>query len=582
MNKYEQLSFERKQLQKNNEAPEWMSTAGYQLLKGKGYLCYGEKPLHMYKRIAKRAGELMNVPVPSDVRSAYNNDDWEHIFFTSMWEGWLSPSSTVLSNMGTDRGHPVSCSGSTVKDKIVSFFDTRKEMAVLTKNGYGVSTCLDPISPRGTKISHGGVSKGSMLYAEGVVKDMKEISQGGIRDGSCGIYMNILHQDFDEIKDQIMADDFGWNIGWNITKEFDELVEKDFEEANRRWKNVLKTKMVKGKGYLFFHEKVNKANPQCYKDKGFEVKHSNLCSEITLYNDDKHSFICTLSSINISKYNEWKEFPLFKVGSAFLDAVTEDMIIKSKDDKELSRVYNFAVKSRAIGLGVLGLSTYYQQNMWVFGSMESMNFNNYIFGRMDDETLVMSKYLAKHLGEPEWLEGYGERWTHRIALPPTMSTSLILGGVSQGIEPVYCNVFEQDTAGGMVYRINPVLLKLMKERGVYNEQIMERIANNQGSVFEEDWLTDDEKEVFRTAFEINQEIILIMASQRQAKIDKTGGGQSQSLNFYFPKDVIEEYVSKIHWKAYKDPNIKSLYYVRTLNEEQTISVPQQNCVVCEG
>ena len=578
MNKYEEYSFKRKQLQAEGKAPSWLTTAGYQLLIERNYLLPGETPIDMYNRIAHKADSLLN----NEVKVPKNYNTWFDAFFGVMWKGWLSPSTPVLSNMGTDRAHPVSCSGTLIPDSIKGFYEARLEIAQLTQRGYGTSAGLDAIRHRGSPISKGGTANGIMQPAEGIVEDMKQISQGSSRRGSCGIYLDIMHKDFDELADQILSDDQGWNVGWNLTNTFNELFEKDPEEADRRWTKMLKTKLVKGKGYLHFLDKVNAVRPKMYEDRNYYVKHSNLCCEISLFNDEEHSFTCVLSSINVAKYDEWKDTQLIYIATVFLDTVIDDMLEKAKNEKGFEKVVKFTENTRAIGLGVLGLSTYYQQNKWAYGSLDSIMFNQMLFSKIDKETLETSKILAKDRGCPEYMKPYGERFSHRIALPPTTSTAEILGGISQGIEPVYANIYEAQTAGGIVYRINPTLLTLMKERNVYNKKTMKRIAENQGSIFAEEWLSEEEKEVFRTAFELNQETILLMASHRQKAIDKTRGGQGQSLNLYFKANTPEEEISRLHSLAFDDPYIKSLYYIRTLNEDSKINVPEAICPACEG
>lgn len=576
--KYEKLSFKRKSLQKEGLAPDWLSTAGFQMLTENNYLDTAETPKAMYERIAKRASELTKVKLPSDW--GYNN--WEEAFYGVMWKGWVSLSTPALTNMGNDRGHPVSCSGTYLGDSIRDWYIARLEMAQLTQRGYGTSTVLDTVRPRGSSISKGGTANGVMQPAEGIVKDMKDVSQGSSRRGAAGLYLNPLHEDFDELADQLLADDSGWNIGWNITDEFDELFEKDFERADHIWEKILKIRLIKGKGYLFFLDKVNRSRPQMYKDRGFFVKGSNLCSEIQLMSDKDHSFTCVLSSMNISKFNEWKDTKAVEIATVLLDAIISDMLIKAKKEEGFERVIAFTEKSRAIGLGQLGLSTYYQQEGWVFGDLQSRMFNKTITKILDERTLSVSKWLAKELGEPEWMKGYGEYFSHRLAFPPTMSTSIIMGGISQGVEPVFANIYEQDTSSGTVFRINPPFLKLMKERGMYTEEVMRRIAEDKGSVQAEDWLTDKEKLIFKTAFELNQHTILQMASDRQKIMNEGGGGQGQSVNIYFPHDALEEEISEVHHKAFIDENIESLYYVRTLNGKTKVKVDRSTCEACEG
>lgn len=575
-NKYEIFSRLRKQLQSDGLAPDWYSTASYQLLANKHYLDVGETPKDMYTRIAKRAAELTAAPVPADL--GYTT--WFDAYFDVMWRGWLSPSTPVLTNMGNGRGHPIACSGTHVGDSIRSFYQALMELAQLTQRGYGTSVSLDSIRRRGAPISTGGEANGPWDFADDVVNVMKKVSQGSSRRGSAGQYINILNPDVDEFLDQLNADDDGWNIGWNITDDYEALFERDPEEADRLWKRMLKTKMTKGKGYMLFLDKVNRNRPQMYIDKGFYVKQSNLCSEILLFNDEEHSFTCVLSSMNIAKYDEWKSTKAVFIATVFLDAVIEDMLIKARLEPGFERVIAFTEKSRAIGLGVLGLSSYYQQQSWVFGDFQSIQFNRSFFKMLSEETLKASKFLATEVGEPEWMKGYGERFSHRIALPPTKSTSIIQGGISEGIMPVFANVFEQDTAGGTVYRINPVLLPIMKERGHYNNETMKRIAEAQGSVQGESWLSDHEKKVFKTAFEINQESILLMASHRQQVMGP--GAQGQSVNLYFQAEEPEEEISRIHDIAFKDPWIFSLYYIHSLNEESTYKVDKSECEGCQG
>ena len=576
-NKYERLSHMRKQLQADGLAPEWMSTASYQLLTGQDYLDTAETPRDMYLRIAKRAAELTEFDIPT----YFGYDTWFDAFFDIMWKGWLSPSTPILTNMGNSRGHPIACSGTYLGDSIVSFYEARKEIAQLTQRGYGTSWCLDPIRPRGSKISKGGEANGIMQPASGVVQDMKDISQG-TRRGNVGQYLNPLHTDFDELCDQIIADDDGWNIGWNLTDEYNDLYRTDKDRADLIWKKMLKAKMVKGKGYFYFLDKVNKARPKMYVDRGFYVRHSNLCAEIALMSDKDHSFTCVLSSMNVAKYDEWKNTYAVQLATIFLDAVISDMLIKAKDEPGFERIIAFTEKSRAIGLGQLGQSTYFQMQSWPFGNFQSIQFNQMLMKHLDTESLIASKLLAKEVGEPEWMIGYKERFSHRLALPPTKSTAIIQGGISEGIGPVYANVYGQDTAGGTVFRINPVLLPIMKDRGQYTEAVMERIAKAQGSVQGESWLTDHEKEVFRTAYEINQETILLMGSHRQRIMSAGGGGQGQSLNLYFTAEESEEEISRLHHLAYEDEHLQSLYYVHSLNEESTYKVDKSTCSACEG
>ncbi len=576
--KYEKLSNLRKTLQEQGEAPEWYTTAGFQLATEQRYLAPDETPLGMYRRQAKRAAELTTVPIPDD----WGFENWEDAFFQVIWKGWVSPASPTLINFGNDRGHPVSCSGTHLGDSIRSWYEARLEMSQLTQRGYGTSTVIGDARHRGSPISTGGTANGVMQPAAGIVQDMKDVSQGSSRRGAAGLYIDPLHPDFDEVADQILSDDAGWNIGWNITDEFEDLFNTDPESADRIWKKMLRIKLIKGKGYFFFIDKANRSRPRMYKDKGFLIKGSNLCCEIQLMSDEDHSFTCVLASMNVSKYNEWKDTKAVEIATVFLDAIISDMLIKAKGEKGFERVVNFTEKSRAIGLGILGEATYYQQEGWVFGDLSSIMFNQLLVKQLDDRTLEVSQWLAREVGEPEWMVGYGERFSHRLAFPPTMSTSIIMGGISQGIEPVFANVYEQDTAGGTVFRINPPFLELMKKRGMNSPEVIERIAEDKGSVQGESWLTQHEKDIFRTAFEISPYSILKMSGDRQRNMNKSGGGQGQSTNLYFPHDALEEEISEVHDAAFRDPDIESLYYIRTLNGKTKVKIDRSTCVACEG
>jgi len=570
--KYEEYSNERKRLQSIGEAPEWLSTAGYQLLMDKNYLKQWETPRGSYERLATRAAELTSKNVDPN---EFGYETWYEAFYAVLWNGWLSPSTPVLTNLGTDKGHPVSCSGSYPEDSIRGFYETRMELAQLTQRGYGTSVVLDHIRHRGAPISKGGKASGVTQLLKGVVRDMQEVSQGSSRRGSCGQYLDVMHPDFDEVCEQLLADDEGLNIGWTMTDAYKELFSSNPERADNIWRKTLKTKMVKGKGYFWFKDKVNRHRPQMYQDKGLLVHNSNLCAEINLFNDKDHTFTCVLSSVNVSKYDEWKDTKLLQISAIFLDAVISDMLEKAKTEVGFEKVIAFTEKSRAIGLGVLGVSTYYQKKSWVFGGLQSRMFNTKFFKEMQSETLLASQYMAKAVGEPEWLEGYGERWSHRTALPPTMSTSILQGGVSLGIEPVFANVYVHDTAGGAVYRVNPPFLQLMKNRAQYSEETMTRIATNNGSVQDEIWLTTEEKAVFRTAFEIRQDDILEMASARQPFLC-----QGQSVNLFFDNSTTEQEISRVHNIAFEDEYIFSLYYIRSLNGVSKHKVTE--CSVCEG
>jgi len=299
------------------------------------------------------------------------------------------------------------------------------------------------------------------------------------------------------------------------------------------------------------------------------------CSEIALHSDEEHTFTCVLASMNLARYDEWAGTDAVYNAIFFLDAVCQEFIERAKNIEGLEKAVRFTRKSRALGLGVCGYHTYLQQNMMPFGSMEAHFFNIKAFKFIREEAERATVDLAKHWGEPEWLKGYGRANTHLIAVAPTKSTALIMGGVSEGINPDTAMVYTQRTPAGEVDRVNPVLLKLMKERGVYNKQTMERIrVDNFGSVQNEEWLTDEEKEVFKIAFEINMHDVIRSASVRSKYID-----QWQSLNLFFASGDDPKYINEVHKQAFNDPEIKGLYYVYSRAGIQA-SVDKDQCSAC--
>ena len=297
------------------------------------------------------------------------------------------------------------------------------------------------------------------------------------------------------------------------------------------------------------------------------------CTEITLMADDEHTFSCVLSSMNASLFDEWKDTDAVFNATVFLDCVNQDLIEIGKQSRGMEKVVKFAEKSRALGLGLLGFHTYLQENMIPFESMDAHYKNIEIFQHLNKESSRASEWMAKEFGEPEWCVDYGVRNTHRIAVAPNLSSALICGSVSQGIEPIYKNAYIQNTAAGKMDRVNPSLLKLMKEKNVFTESTVKDIISNNGSVQHVDWLTDEEKEVFKTAFEINQNVIIRLASARQKYID-----QAQSINLFFSADEDESYISEVHKAAFLDPYIKSLYYIRS---ETGVNVNKE-CLSCHG
>jgi ribonucleoside-diphosphate reductase alpha chain len=562
-NSYRVLSDERKKMQEEGLMPAHWSTGSWQLFKNK-YLYQAANPKEQYQRIA--ATLAAHTPDPSE---------WKEKFFDIMWKGWLSPSTPILANTGTNRGLPVSCAGSYVPDSIDGIYKAKHETAMLTKMGFGTAGYLGDVRPRGSSISVGGTSTGVMQVIEGFQSDMEYVAQGTARRGSWAGYLPIDHGDFNEVCTYLEQHPDGNNIGWNVSDEFIERLKSGDQEAIQRYGKALKTKMVTGKGYFFFPQKAQRKRPKWYVEQNLDVKSPQLCNEIMLHSSKEYTYTCVLASMNIERFDEWYKTDAVFTAIVFLDAVCQEFIERAKNIPGLEKAVAFTKNSRALGLGQCGLHSYMQKKMIAFESFDAHMLNNKVAKYIQDEAIKASEWLATVWGEPKWMKGYGRANTHLIAIAPTKSTALIMGGVSEGISPDTAMVYTQKSAGGEVDRVNPYLLKLMKEKGVFTKANVEDIRDKMGSVQHVDWLTDEEKLVFRTAFEINQHTILRLAAARGKFMD-----QWQSLNLFFAAGEDESYINEVHKEAFLNEDILGLYYVYSMAGIQASSDKDQ-CLACQ-
>lgn len=565
-NLYRKLSEERKALQAQGLVPEWYTTAGYQMFKEKyEYQTEGRSVRGQFERIARTAAKHLKGTVFEPTA--------EREFFELLWKGWLSPSTPVLANMGTDRGMPVSCSGTVVEDSIDGFYSNLHEVACLTKNGFGTASDFSHIRPRGSKIAVGGKANGVVPVVKEHVNAMRNVAQGTARRGAWACYLNIEHGDFWELVEHLAHEPDDLNIGWTIEQSFIDKLEAGDTEAVARFQRAMKVKMVTGKGYFFFKDKANAKRPKMYVDKGMFINNSQLCSEIMLFNDADHTYTCVLSSMNAAKYHEWKNTQAVFFATLFLDCVAQEFIERAKGKPGLEKAVRFTEKGRALGLGLCGLHTLFMQRGIAFEGFEAHMLSQEISAYIFSEATAATMTMAPILGEPEWCKGYGVRNTHLIAIAPTKSTALLMGGVSEGINPDPSMVFTQTTSAGEVERINPILLDLMKKKGVYNQSNLQSVIDKNGSVQHVDWLTENEKAVFKTAFEINQKAIIRMASARSRYID-----QWQSLNLFFAADEDEAWIAEVHREAFLDDNILALYYIYT---QAGVQASKGECEACQ-
>lgn len=558
---YRALSDERKKLQQEGLMPDHWSTGSWQLFKSK-YLYQASNPKEQYQRIA--ATLATHTPDPSH---------WKEKFFDIMWKGWLSPSTPILANTGTNRGLPVSCAGSYIPDSIDGIYKAKHETAMLTKMGFGTAGYLGDIRPRGTPISVGGKSTGVLQVIEGIQQDMEYVAQGTARRGSWAGYLPIDHGDFDEVCTYLEQHPDGNNIGYNVSDEFIERLKAGDEDAIRRYGKALKTKMVTGKGYFFFPSKAERRRPQWYKDQNLDVKAPQLCNEILLHSSKDYTYTCVLASLNVERFDEWFGTDAVFVTTVFLDAVCQEFIERAKNIPGLEKAVAFTKNSRALGIGQCGLHSYFQKKMVAFESFDAHMLNNKIAKYIQDEAIKASEWLASVWGEPKWMKGYGRANTHLIAVAPTKSTALIMGGVSEGINPDTAMVYTQRSAGGEIDRVNPYLLQLMKDKGVYTKANVEDVRDKMGSVQQVSWLSEEEKLVFRTAFEINQHTIIRMAASRGKFMD-----QWQSLNLFFAAGEDESYINEVHKEAFLNEDIIGLYYVYS---KAGVQASNGECLACQ-
>lgn len=559
---YNSLSKERKKLQEEGLVPLWYTTAGYQMFKAK-YLYGTDKSVRgQFERIAKSAASYVLAQYPTA----------ESKFFELLWNGWLSPSTPVLANMGTDRGMPVSCSGTVVEDSIDGFYSNLHEVAMLSKNGFGTASDLSNIRPRGTSISIGGKSSGVIPVIREHVMVSRNVSQGSQRRGAWAAYLDIEHGDFDEVISLLIKEPDDLNIGWVVKQTFIDRLNSGDTSATDRFSKAMKVKMITGKGYFCFVDKADLKRPQMYIDRGMQVAAYQLCNEITLYNDAEHSYTCVLSSMNIFKYDEWMNTDAVFWATVFLDCVASEFILKAANKPGLQKAVRFTEKSRALGLGVCGLHSLFQSRMIPFESYDAHMLSQEIQSHIFTNAKAATRDMAEKLGEPEWCKGYGVRNTHLLAIAPTKSTALLMGGISEGINPDPAMVFTQDTAAGEMNRMTPMLLELMKKKGKYNKKIIQDLTDHQGSVQHVDWLSAQEKQVFKTAFEINQKSVLRMAAARGKYLD-----QWQSLNLFFGADEDPAWIAEVHQEAFNDPAILGLYYVYT---QAGVQASKETCEAC--
>jgi ribonucleoside-diphosphate reductase alpha chain len=563
---------------KGKHYPEWMNEISLSMI-SKGYLLPDEDVYGAFKRVSRAAAKRLK------------RKDLQPYFYEAMVKNWLCLASPVLSNMGTERGMPISCFGIDTDDSIEGIALANSELMRLSSQGGGVGIGVSRIRGRGKSISGNGVSEGVVPWIKIYDSTILATNQGSVRRGAASVNLNINHPDIEEFlmirrpKGDVNRQCLNMHQCVVIDDAFMNRVEEREPKALKLWGEILKTRLETGEPYIMFEDNVNNNNPEAYKKNNLHVSMTNICSEISLYTDELHSFICCLSSLNLARWEEWNKYT-FENGMTlpeltcwFLEGVLQEFIDRSKNIRFMENTYRSASKGRAIGIGVLGWHTFLQEKNIPFAGLQANSYTRLMFDFIEKEALKASRDQAELYGEPEWCKGTGLRHTHHLAIAPTVSNAHISGGVSPSVEPIPANVFNLKTAKGTFIKRNPTLEKLLESKGYNIDSVWDQIAKDKGSVMglPDYILTDEEKEIFLTFKEINPYEIVRQNGIRQKYVD-----QAISLNLTFDPSDSPKYISDVHKLAWKE-GIKTLYYMRSESILRGDNISRDdNCVACEG
>lgn len=555
---------------------EWLNENSRKFLAA-GYLGEGLTAEERILDIAKRAEEILQMPGYADK------------FYHYMSQGFYSLASPVWSNFGKERGLPISCFGSHIDDDIGNILYSQSEVGMMSKLGGGTSGYFGKIRHRGAEIKDNGQASGAVHVMRLFESMVDVVSQGSVRRGRFSPYLPIDHPDIMEFLEIGSEGNPIQELthGVTVTNDWMQAMIDGDNEKRTVWAKVLQSRGEMGYPYIFFTDNANNNAADVYKDKKLPIYASNLCTEIMLPSDHNWSFVCVLSSINVLHYDKWKDTDAVETMIYFLDAVITEFLEKldiyknseNRDDQQtflfMERAYNFSKENRALGMGVLGWHSLLQSKMLPFDSQGAYDLNSEVFKYIQARSHVASENLAEKFGEPELLKGYGRRNTTLNAIAPTTSSAFILGQVSQGIEPIWSNIYVKDIAKIKTTIKNPFLVKLLEDKGMNTSEVWRTIRDKDGSVQELDFLSENEKEVFKTYSEIDQLTIIYQAANRQNYID-----QGQSLNIIIHPDTPTKDVNKIHVTAWK-LGLKSLYYQHSMNAAQKFK-QKKECESCEG
>ena len=555
---------------------EWLNENSRKFLAA-GYLGEGLCAEERIANIAKRAESILQMPGFADK------------FYYYMSEGYYSLASPVWSNFGKERGLPISCFGSHIDDDIGNILYTQSEVGMMSKLGGGTSGYFGKIRPRGAAIKNNGEASGAVHIMRLFESMVDVVSQGSVRRGRFSPYLPIDHADIMEFLEIGSEGNPIQELTHGVTVTNDWMQDMIDGNVEKRtvWAKVLQSRGEMGYPYIFFTDNANNGAADVYKDKNLPIYASNLCTEIMLPSNHDWSFVCVLSSINLLHYDKWKDTDAVQTMVYFLDSVITEFLeklesYKNSPDREdqqtflfMERAYNFAKENRALGMGTLGWHSLLQSKMLPFDSQQAYDLNSEVFKTLKEYSYKASEHLAEKFGEPELLKGYGRRNATLNAIAPTTSSAFILGQVSQGIEPIWSNIYVKDIAKIKTTVKNPFLIKLLKEKGMDTPDVWRDIRDRDGSVQHLDFLSENEKDTFKTYSEIDQLVIIYQEANRQNHLD-----QGQSLNIIVHPDTPTKEINKIHITAWK-LGLKSLYYQHSMNAAQKFK-QKKECESCEG
>lgn len=533
------------------------------------YLLEGESFQDMFARVARTYG-----------------DDADHAqrIYDYISKLWFMPATPVLSNGGAQRGLPISCFLNTVGDSLDDIVGTWNENVALASNGGGIGTYWGGVRSIGEKVKHAGATSGIIPFIRVMDSLTLAISQGSLRRGSAACYLDVHHPEIEEFLEiRKPSGDFNrkslnLHHGINITDAFMEAVAKDEEfglkspktgevlrtiSARKLWQKILEIRLQTGEPYLLFSDTVNQAMSKHQRDLGLKVSTSNLCSEIMLHTGPDHlgnerTAVCCLSSINAEKYWEWKDEPQFVEDvMRFLDNVLQDFIDRAPSS--MAHAVYSAQRERSVGLGLMGFHSFLQSQGVPFESAMAKSWNTRLFKHIRMGADAASVKLAEERGACLDAEerGIKQRFSHKMAIAPTASISIICGGASPCIEPIPANVFTHKTLSGSFTVKNVALKAALEEKGQDTDEVWTSILEHEGSVQHLDCLSEEEKDIFKTAFEIDQRWVIELAADRSPYIC-----QGQSVNVFIPGDVDKWDLHMLHWTAW-EKGVKSLYYCRS-------------------